>query len=232
MPDDPNVANTALRTPKAAAVAGIAFSVLTAAIFWLLRTNFPVEPETALARLGRNATIITLATGLVPFAGIAFLWFIGVLRDRFGHREDRFFATVFLGSGLLFLALFFTAAGIVSSMVAAFAVKPHQSINQDAFVFVRNLAFILMNVFAIKMAAVFMISTSMVIARTRAAPRYLAYLGVAFALLILLGSQSLDWSFFVFPVWVLLFSIQILADNFRRPAAAQPDTRNPRADAR
>jgi hypothetical protein len=30
----------------------------------------------------------------VPFAGIAFLWFIGVLRDRLGEFEDRFFATV------------------------------------------------------------------------------------------------------------------------------------------
>lgn len=33
-------------------------------------------------------------------AGIAFLWFIGVIRDRSGAHEDRFFATVFLGSGL------------------------------------------------------------------------------------------------------------------------------------
>ena len=40
---------------------------------------------------------------LIPFAGIAFLWFIGVLRDRLGEQEDRFFATVFFGSGLLFL---------------------------------------------------------------------------------------------------------------------------------
>jgi len=45
----------------------------------------------------------------LPFAGIAFLWFIGVLRDRLGELEDRFFATVFLGSGLLFLAMLFAS---------------------------------------------------------------------------------------------------------------------------
>jgi hypothetical protein len=53
-----------------------------------------------------------LALYLVPFAGIAFLWFIGVLRDRLGELEDRFFATVFFGSGLLFLAMLFASAAV------------------------------------------------------------------------------------------------------------------------
>ena len=49
---------------------------------------------------------------MAPFAGIAFLWFIGVLRNRVGALEDQFFSTVFLGSGLLFVAsLFASAAG-------------------------------------------------------------------------------------------------------------------------
>jgi hypothetical protein len=33
---------------------------------------------------------------LAPFSGIAFLWFVAVVRDLIGEREDRFFATVFL----------------------------------------------------------------------------------------------------------------------------------------
>ena len=45
----------------------------------------------------------------MPFAGVFFLWFVGVIRDRFGDREDRFFATVFLGSSILFLAMVFVA---------------------------------------------------------------------------------------------------------------------------
>jgi hypothetical protein len=52
----------------------------------------------------------------VPFAGIAFLWFIGVLRDRLGELEDRFFATVFFGSGLLFLGMLFLACAIVGGL--------------------------------------------------------------------------------------------------------------------
>src|SRR5262249_4958290 len=111
----------------------------------------------------------------------------------------------------------------VGAIVAAFAVTPEPSISPAIFTFVRTLAFTLMNVFAIKMAAVFMISTSVVIARTRAAPRYLAYLGGLSGLFILIGSQFVDWSFFVFPIWVLLFSIQVLSDNFRSSAKARSE---------
>ena len=53
--------------------------------------------------------LVAIALNLLPFAGIAFLWFIGVVRDRLGEGEDRFFATVFLGSGLLFVAMLFVS---------------------------------------------------------------------------------------------------------------------------
>ncbi len=64
----------------------------------------------------RRAVVIAL--NLVPFAGIAFLWFIGVVRDRIGQREDRFFASVFLGSGLLFVAMLFAAAAFAGGLIA------------------------------------------------------------------------------------------------------------------
>ncbi len=94
----PLQAGSPLRTPRAAAVAGIVFSVLASAAFVLLRLSVPAHPGVTGAWLtdsGRRAAV-AVALNLVPFAGIAFLWFIGVLRDRIGAREDRFFATVFL----------------------------------------------------------------------------------------------------------------------------------------
>ena len=63
-----------------------------------------------------DAETVVLALNLVPFAGIAFLWFIGVVRDRLGASEDRFFATVFFGSGILFLAMFFAAAAVAGAI--------------------------------------------------------------------------------------------------------------------
>jgi len=96
-----------LRTSQGAAIAGIIFGVLLITALVLLRISVPAHPEMAGAWLAdpRRRTAVAVALNLIPFAGIAFLWFIGVLRDRIGEREDRLFATVFLGSGLLLLRL-------------------------------------------------------------------------------------------------------------------------------
>jgi hypothetical protein len=104
-----------LRTPGAAAVAEIAFSILLVIIFWVFRSAVPADPLDPGTWLAGGSGRVALALNLIPFAGIAFLSFIGVLRDRLGRKEDRFFATVFLGSDLLFLATLFVAATIVGA---------------------------------------------------------------------------------------------------------------------
>jgi hypothetical protein len=116
-----------LRTPRAAAVAGILFSLLLFVAFGLVRLSVPGDPFEAGTWLENGLSYVTLAMNLVPFAGIAFLWFVGVLRDRLGTREDQFFATVFLGSGLLLLAMLFTAAAVVGAIIIAFHATPERS---------------------------------------------------------------------------------------------------------
>jgi len=106
-----------LNTPKAAAIAGIAFSVLLIAILWLLRRSVPDDPLDSGAWIATESGTVVIALNLIPFAGVAFLWFIGVLRDRLGQQEDRFFATVFFGSSLPFLAMLFAAAAIAGAVV-------------------------------------------------------------------------------------------------------------------
>jgi hypothetical protein len=108
---------------------------------------------------------------LVPFAGIAFLWFVGVLRDRLGAREDQFFATVFLGSGFLLLAMLFTAAAVVGAIIIAFHAVPETLVQSAAFHFGRGLAYAMFNVYLVKTAAVFMITTSTIAVYTRLTPR-------------------------------------------------------------
>ena len=105
-----------LKTPNAAAIAGLRFSLLLIASFALLRASVPADPQEPGSWLRTNKNIVALAINLVPFAGIAFLWFIGVLRDRLGELEDRFFATVFFGSGLLFLGMLFLASAVVDGV--------------------------------------------------------------------------------------------------------------------
>ena len=219
MPENGTLTHAQLKTPKAAAIAGIAFSLLIFAILALLRRSIPDDPLEAGAWLASDTRTITVALNMVPFAGVAFLWFIGVLRDRLGHLEDRFFATVFFGSALLFLAMLFASAAMIGAIMLVASVSgPNEMISSTTFRFARAASYIIMNVYAIKMAAVFMISTSTVVIRTGIAPRWIALLGFLLALVLLIGSSFISWSFAVLPVWVLLISVHILIDNLRTPA--------------
>ncbi len=209
-----------LKTPKAAAIAGVVFSLLTLASFGLLWSAIPADPQASGAWVAANASVIQLALNLLPFAGIAFLWFIGVIRDQLGQREDRFFATVFLGSGLLFLGMLFVAAAVVGAMLAAFGDEPAAFGASPAFRFARAVSVSLVNVYMVKMAGVFMISTTTVAWSTRFAPRWLAGLGYLLAVLLLVGSSFLRWSFALFPLWVLLLSIYILRGKAGRSSEA------------
>ena len=221
MPENGFLTHAQLKTPKAAAIAGIAFSLLLLLILWLLRTSIPADPLEPGAWLATDTRAVTVALNLVPFAGVAFLWFIGVLRDRLGQLEDRFFATVFFGSALLFLAMLFAAAAVIGAIVLVATISaPHELTNSTTFQFARAASYIIMNVYAIKMAAVFMISTSTVVIRTGIAPRWIAFLGFALALTLLMGSFFISWSFAVLPFWVFLISVYILIDNLGGSAKA------------
>src|SRR4051794_14806504 len=191
-----------LRTPKAAAIAGIAFGILLMVAYWLLRVGVPADPRDPGAWLETNSGSIAVGLNLLPFAGIAFLWFIGVLRDRLGAREDRFFATVFLGSGLLFLGMLFVTGAIIGAIMIAFASAPHELIDSATFRFARAAAYNIVNVYMVRMAAVFMISLSTVAISTGIAARPLAYLGYVMALVLLFGNYHMEWAFLAFPLWV------------------------------
>ena len=73
----------------------------------------------------------------MPFAGIALLWFIGVIRDRLGKDEDRFFAIVFLGSGLLFLAMLDASAAVVGGILSVYGTAPSMLIESGIYTFGR-----------------------------------------------------------------------------------------------
>ena len=150
----------AIKTPRAAAVAGIIFAVLFTISMVLMRLALPEElgGTNAAAWVQGNATTVTLALTLVPFAGIAFLWFIGVVRDRLGSMEDQFFSTVFFGSGLLFLAMVFASAAIAGGILEGYAIEPDTLTNSGVLTFGRAVMYTIANVYAIRMAAVFMIA--------------------------------------------------------------------------
>jgi hypothetical protein len=209
-----------LRTPRAAAVAGIVFSILLIMSLVLVWVSVPADPQEAGTWLPRSWKTVNLALHLLPFAGIAFLWFIGVLRDRIGAYEDRFFATVFLGSGLLFLAMLFACAAVAGGIIMVYGAAPDKLIESGIYTFGRTVTYQIMHVYTMKMAGVFMISTCTLSIRTGIIPRWTAFLGYALALLLLLSIGYLHWVPLLFPLWVLLISGYILRANLKPEPAS------------
>ncbi len=213
-------AGSPLRTPGAAAVAGIVFAVLLISALVLLRLSVPAHPRVAgvwLTDSGRR-TAVAVGLNLVPFAGIAFLWFIGVIRDRIGAHEDRFFASVFLGSGLLFVGMLFVAAAVGGGLIAAASGSSGQP-GADTLVLGRNVTSILLNIYSMRMAAVFTLTTVTIARRTHIVSRWLEVAGLAAALVLLVGIGISAWVELLFPAWILALSIDILAARPRASAA-------------
>jgi hypothetical protein len=222
-PEGPTLTRATLKTPRAAAIAGIVFSLLFIVILWLIRTSVPADPLEPGAWLQSNARRVSFAVNLVPFAGIAFLWFLGVLRDRLGVAEDRFFATVFFGSGLLFLAMLFISAAVIGAIIVAFSVLPEELLHSATFPLARAIAYTIMNVYSVKMAGVFMFTASTITISTKIAPRWIAILGYVLAFVLVLGSSYISWCLFALPIWVLAMSVTILRDQIGRSKQAGED---------
>ena len=207
----------ALKTPRAAAVAGIIFAVLFTTSMVLIRLAIPEElsgTNTA-AWLRGNTTTLTLALTLVPFAGIAFLWFMGVVRDHLGKLEDQFFSTVFFGSGLLFLAMMFAFAAIAGGILSSYAIAADTLTKSGVLVFGRAVMYTITKVYAIRMAGVFMIALGTIWIRTRVMRRLFVFLTYALALLLLVSSDLTSWLILVFPAWVFVISMFILVVSLR-----------------
>jgi hypothetical protein len=215
-----------LKTPRAAGIAGLAFAVLFVTSLALLR-NHPTGGSTvaeirdfyAGEGSGGNALV---GVYLAPFAGIAFLWFIAVVRNLIGDREDRFFSTVFLGSGLLFVAMLFIAAGVSGAMMAAVRYHDEPIPSLQSVATIRSLAFGFLFVYAMRMAAVFMIVVSTIGLRLRILPRWLVVSGYGAALVLVLNVSYSELLILVFPAWVAAVSVVILTRGGRANSVASP----------
>ena len=208
-----------LRAPRAAAIAGIAFGIL-----YIFSTFvFTIRPPTDVT-LGEFAdwyrttavtTITLVSLYLTPLTGIAFLWFIAVIRNRIGEREDRFFATVFIGSGLLFVAMLWAAGATAGSLVAANRVDAAGVPDPVTFELVRSIAQTFFVVYATRAAAIFVIVTSTIALGTGAFPRWLVALGYGIAVIQFFSVGLLEITVLLFPAWVIILSVQILIGDVR-----------------
>ncbi|MFF4323072.1 hypothetical protein [Streptomyces sp. NPDC001568] len=189
-----------LRTPRAAGTAGIAFAVLLAGAITLMRIAVPEggSPDAQVDPDDRWA--VRLALEIVPFAGILFLWFMGALRAHAGEAEDRFVSTVFLGSGIVFVATLFVAAGAAGTVL--------QEGTDTAFG--RDYAYTILTTYAMRMAAVFVFATSSIGRRLGIFPRPLALFGYVTGLVLIVIGSGVPWSEMILPAWALIVGAYIV----------------------
>lgn len=225
-PTSPRAPGRRLNSPRAAALAGVLFAILFTVALVLMRTSLPERLSSSGEWLDDAASArLTIGLSLVPFAGIAFLWFMGVVRDRFKEAEDQLFSSVFIGSGLLFLAMIFVSAAIAGGIVATVQLLDDSESRAELSVFGRAIMLQVSNIYALRMAGVLLISLGTMWLRTGVMPRWLAFVTYAVAIVLLFVTTLSLWVTLIFPGWVFGVSILILIQNYRRgtrPAAPRP----------
>ncbi|MER5868167.1 hypothetical protein [Streptomyces sp. NPDC002044] len=194
-----------LRTPRAAGTAGIAFAVLLGAAIVLMRIAIPSADGADAAVDSGDRWAVRTALEIVPFAGIFFLWFMGALHAHAGEAEDRFVSTVFLGSGIVFVATLFVAAAAAGTVLQE---------GTDT-VFGRHYAYTVLTTYSMRMAAVFVFATSTIGRRLGIFPRPLALLGYVTGLVLLVVGSGMPWSELILPAWALVVGLHIVRVGIR-----------------
>ena len=178
------------------------FALLFAAALLLLTSALPETPESAPDWSGDAGMRFRIAVAIKPFAGLA--------------GEDKLSSSVFLGSGILFLAMVFVATAIPGALLATV-----DSGNEpDPSVLTLSQAIILQisNVYALRMAGFFMLSLGTLWLRTGALPKWTSFFTYAVAAVLLFVTSFSAWVGLIFPAWALVISVFLLVRSYRRPA--------------
>lgn len=214
----------AMRTARAAAIGGLVFAALMAVVLFLFRAAFPVDQylDTKAMPTPEALSQARTALFLVPYAGIAFIWFTAALHYNLGSTDQRLFTTVFIGSGLLFVAVVFVAAAFASAELTALErgidltdgnrIIPAVAVNE------------LLVGYSARMSAVFCLSLSTMGRLRKALPPWLYLFGTATGLFLLLVPFGVPLVEFLFPVWVATISIFLLIKNPGAKTSGSPES--------
>lgn len=209
------------RSIQGAAFAGLGYAILSFTSLVLL-TRQP-EPGASDAEIAAwyaestNTSSVILGLNLAVFAGIAFLWFVAVIRRRIGEREDRFFATVFFGSGILYVALLLvgsTALSLLSVVNSGFDAPVPDGHDQ---MIAAGFGGTLMLTVVPRVQAVFIVTTSTLILRTGAFRRGIALFGYVTALLLFVVPIIIEPLGLALPIWVAVVSASLLIRASEQP---------------
>lgn len=210
-----------VRLAKAAGLAGLVFAMLYVAAFALLRVDAPpVGPAAFAAWWAGSRDRVAAGTWLVPFAGIAFIWFVAAVRRRIGRSEGLFFSTTFIGSALVFVAMLFATGAAAGAMLAAAALEEPAQMAVVAAMS-HALAYALFFGFAVKMTGMFMLAVASIGRSEDALPRWLVLLTLVLGITSLIGNTFLEIIALVFPVWVVIVSLLLIRSGVEAGRATE-----------
>ncbi len=212
------------------AVVGVIFGILTL-VSYLLVTSIPHSGDTAeilafYANTDRRRVVL-VGLYLMPFAGIAFLWFEVALRMWIAgthFRANALLSNVQLVSGVVFIALFFAAAATSSATAAAVELTDAVA-NPSLARLLPVYGDTLMFVFAIRMAAMFVFTTTSIARSADVLPSWFAWLGYTLGAVLLLTPLFSTVLALSFPTWVLVLSALLFRHARRLPADLTLDAR-------
>lgn len=206
-----------VRSIESAAAAGVVYAVLTV-LALILGKRFPsltLSDEELTAWFdddANKASLIGVLT-LASIGSIAFLWFVAVIRRRLGDLEDRFFATVFLASGILYVAVWLIGAAALAAPAVAVTQLDAAAVSPASASLAGGLSSALILVVAPRLQAVFIFSTSTVIIRSRVLPSWLGFVGYATGIVLFVVPLITQPFGYLFPVWVLAVSAVLLVNR-------------------
>jgi hypothetical protein len=202
-----------VRSVEAAAIAGIAYALLSAiALIILASPPAPSEPDATITEWYSqpdHRAMLAIGLALSVTAAIAFLWFVAVIRRRVGQREDQFFATVFLGSGILLTGVTLVGAAVLASPSMTIDLTDGDVPDTAVLASLTGLGDSLLYFALLRVQAVFVMSTSALAMRTNTFSRYLSYFGYLTALIMFVMPIATEPVGFAFPLWVAVISLAL-----------------------
>jgi hypothetical protein len=114
--------------------------------------------------------------------------------------------------------MIFSAASAAGAIVSGYAADPVGFVGSSSYLYGRHLFAQIFNVYALRMAAVFVLSQATIWMRTGVMPKWLAFVSYGVSLVLLFVVSQTTIVVLIFPAWVLLISSYILVQSLRRSA--------------
>jgi hypothetical protein len=210
-------------------LSGLAFAALfVVALIFVQRAPGLGASDDAYAdfyRAGHGSDLVTAGMYLVPFAGIAFLWFMAATRTlvlalpNTSSPIQRFLQHA---SGVLFVALLFAGTALVGAVALLTVFSDNPVPAPDVARGMTGAGYGMVFVFGVRAAGMFLLTTTTLARSCGLMHNWVAWISYLAGAFLLVSTTFHPAILLVFPAWVVLVSVLALlrAGTFKEPDAA------------